>query len=367
MMQTFEQLLDVPALRALAIIVASIIVGVFVELFIHRTLSKLAERTTTDLDDRLVKMLRRPLFSSSVFLGIYLASDAVSVELPKTVYFGVRALMLTIIILLWAGALLRIGSTLVFALSQRAKPGSLVQPSSAPLFDMLNKGVVSVAAVYLVFLAWEMDLTAWLASAGVVGIALGFGAKDSLANLFGGIFILADGPYKVGDFIVLEDKLRGRVTGIGVRSTRILTLDHVEITVPNGIIANGRIINESGGPNPTQRLAISVSTAYGSDIDKVREVLLTCAEGVEHVVNDPKPAVRFVSFGDSGLDFQLLAWIHEPSVREVVLNELNCRVYKGLGAHGIEIPYSKHDVYIKELPRSEKAEPSAVARLTSAH
>ncbi len=349
-METVSDLLSIPALRALAIVLGAVLLGFILEILVHRTLLRLASKTSSDLDDRIVNLLRRPMFSSSVFIGLYFATEALEVDLNPMLARGTRSVVLTLFTLLWAGALMRIGGMLLLAISARAKPGELVQPSSVPLFDILLKIMLSGAAVYLVFLAWDMDLTAWLASAGVLGVALGFGAKDSLSNLFGGIFILADGPYKVGDFIVLEEKLRGRVTWIGIRSTRILTLDHVEITVPNGIIANGRIINESGGPNPTQRLAIDVSTAYGSDIDLTREVLLGCAENVDHVIDEPKPDVRFVSFGDSGLNFQLLAWIREPAVRERVLNDLNCRVYKSLAAHGIEIPYAKHDIYIKEFP-----------------
>lgn len=365
-METVRELLEVPALRALAIVVGAVVLGFFFEVVVHRTLARLAAKTSTDLDDRLVNMLRRPLFFSSVFVGLYLATGIMGVELAKPVHFAVRAVVLTLFTLLWAGALIRMGGVLLRAVSHHAKPGHLLQPSSVPLFDIGLKIAVSIGAVYLVFVAWDMDLTAWLASAGVLGVALGFGAKDSLANLFGGLFILADAPYKVGDFIVLEDDLRGRVTWIGVRSTRILTLDQVEITIPNGLIANGRIINESGGPNPTQRLAVNVSTAYGSDIDKAREVLLSCAEDVEHVVTEPGPTVRFVSFGDSGLNFQLLAWIREPAFREGVLNDLNCRVYKALGEHGIEIPYSKHDVYIKEVPPLQSAQLGPRAALHTA-
>jgi MscS family membrane protein len=86
-------------------------------------------------------------------------------------------------------------------------------------------------------------MTAWLASAGIIGIAVGFAAKDTLANLFSGVFILADSPYKLGDYVVLEDNSRGKVTQIGLRSTRMLTRDDVEVTVPNSIMGNTKIIN----------------------------------------------------------------------------------------------------------------------------
>lgn len=98
--------------------------------------------------------------------------------------------------------------------------------------------VVTALAVYFVFLAWQIDVTAWMASAGILGLAVSFAAKDTLANLFSGVFIVADAPYKLGDFIVLDSGERGEVTHIGIRSTRLLTRDDVEVTVPNSIMGN---------------------------------------------------------------------------------------------------------------------------------
>jgi MscS family membrane protein len=339
-----------PLVRALLIVVASVLVSVLIELTLHRALARLASKTATDLDDQIVGALRSPLFLSAVFAGLYFATIQLGDRVPKGIKAVTASVVVTVAIFVWSRALMRIGTITFRALSARAHTGSMIQPTSLPLFDIGFKVVVTVAAIYFVFLAWHMDLTAWAASAGIIGVAVGFAAKDSLSNLFAGIFILADAPYKVGDFIVLEGGQRGRVTAIGMRSTRILTLDHVEITVPNGIIAGSRITNEAGGPNTTQRLAVKVSAAYGSDVDQVRDVLLGCAEGVDHLCADPPPEVRFTSFGDSGLDFELLCWVSEPALREPVLSALNTRVYKAFAKAGIEIPYPKRDVYVKELP-----------------
>jgi len=114
-------------------------------------------------------------------------------------------------------------------------------------------------------------------------------------------------------------------------------------------------VNETGGPYQKMRVRVNVSVAYGSDVERVREILLSCTEGVEHVVADPVPRVRFRSFGASGLDFELLAWIERPVHRGRVLDRLNTRVYDAFNAHGIEIPYAKQDVYVKELPKGALA------------
>jgi small-conductance mechanosensitive channel len=140
------------------------------------------------------------------------------------------------------------------------------------------------------------------------------------------------------------------VSDIGIRSTRLLTRDDVEVTVPNAVIANAQIVNETGGPYDKMRVRVKVEAAYGSDVDRVREVLLGSVEGVENISPEPSPRVRFRELGSSGLVFELLAWIDEPIYRGRVLDDLNTRVYKAFNAAGIEIPYAKRDVYIKEMP-----------------
>jgi small-conductance mechanosensitive channel len=219
------------------------------------------------------------------------------------------------------------------------------------LFQNIAMIAIVVISVYIIFTAWNVDMTAWLASAGIIGIAVGFAAKDTLANLFSGVFIMADAPYKIGDFVVLESGERGEITHIGIRSTRMLTRDDIEITVPNSVMGNTMIINESGGPYEKYRLRVPVGVAYGSDIDQVREVLMDIALTDDDVCEQPEARVRFRKFGASSLDFELLVWIDKPMLRGRVLDNLNCKIYKRFNREDIEIPYSKHDVYIKQMPQ----------------
>ena len=128
------------------------------------------------------------------------------------------------------------------------------------------------------------------------------------------------------------------------------TRDDVEITVPNAIMGNTKIINESGGPSPKYRIRVQVGVAYGSDIDQVDAILLDVANGNALVCADPAARVRFRAFGASSLDFELLCWVEHPSQRGLAVHEILSATYKRFNAEGIEIPYSKHDVFIKELP-----------------
>jgi len=227
-----------------------------------------------------------------------------------------------------------------------------IRDRTIPLFDLTGKILIFALGSYILLIIWGINPTAWLASAGVVGIAVGFAARDTLANLFSGFFIIADTPYKVGDFINLDSGERGMVTAVGLRSTRILTRDDVEITVPNNVIGNAKIVNESSGRWEMRRLRIKVGAAYGSDVEQVCDVLKKVAESHEDVAKNPTPRVRMRGFGASSLDFELLCWIEKPVLKGKVSHELYMDVYKTFAQQDIEIPYDKRDIYIKEMPGS---------------
>ena len=339
---------SVPGLGPAIVVVGSVLVAVLVRMVFFRLAIRLTRKSKSEIDDRIVLALRGPAVSSIVLAGI--AWALANIEVAASVHTVGRGALITVVALLWTNALFRIGRILLDAISRRVDQLPLIQPKTLPLFDMILKILVVGGFLYFVCIAWHIPLTSWLTSAGIVGIAVGFAAKDTLANLFSGIFIIADAPYKVGDFIILDQGVRGIVSEIGIRSTRLLTRDDVEVTVPNAVIANAQIINETGGPHDKMRVRIRVQAAYGSDVDRVREVLLNAVDGAEHVSEEPAPRVRFRSFGDSGLDFELLAWIEEPVYRGKVIDALNTAVYKQFNAAGIEIPFPKRDVYIKEQP-----------------
>jgi len=346
--QVFADLTDSPAVDQIAIIVVAVTIAYVAWFILARVIRKFTKMTVTEIDDKIINELRRPVVFTVILVGVLLAH--LKFDAPEIANYIVIGIIQTVIGAMWALAALRIGHLLLQALSERVNDLRWIEPRTLPLFDMILKVLVAGAFLYVICVAWHIPLTSWLASAGVIGIAVGFAAKDTLSNLFSGIFIVADSPYKVGDFVVLDNTTRGKVLEIGMRSTRLLTRDDVEITVPNSVIANSQIVNQTGGPDQKMRVRVKVEAAYGSDVDQVESVLLGCVENVERICSDPAPRVRFRAFGSSGLAFELLAWIEEPVYRGRVLHALNTKVYKAFNAAGIEIPYAKQDVYIKEMP-----------------
>lgn len=335
-------------LRNLVLVVACVVLAKLVDWIGSHLLGRWAKRTATDIDDELIAALHRPLFVSVLLVGLWLLLHRLTLGEP---YLGLaERLVKTIAILIWWVFGWRASRILLTGFSRLEARHRLIQPRTVPLLDNSLKMLLVGGVVYLFFLTWGINVAAWMAGAGIIGLAVGFAAKDTLANLFAGISLIVDAPYQNGDFIVLDDGQRGMVTKIGLRSTRILTRDDIEITIPNSLIANQRVVNESGGPWPKERIRIDVGVAYGSDIEQVRKVLLEIAGQHEEVVADPEPRVRFRSFGDSALELQLLCWVDEPVLRGRVIDSLNTRIYQRFQRDGIVIPFPQRDLWVKQMP-----------------
>jgi len=273
-----QPLLQLPGVRS-GLIMAVTVLAAFVSRFVFtRVILVLSRKTATDIDDRMAIVVRGPIFYSIILLG--LALMVLDLGLMPTAEYFILGVIKTVALVIWYLGFSRLASIVCGALSRSMDRFNWIQPKTLPLFEISSKVIIIGGFSYLLFVSWNIDVTSWVASAGVVGIAVGFAAKDTLANLFAGVFILADTPYQLGDFVNLDNKIRGRVTDIGVRSTRVLTRDDIEVTVPNALIANAQIINEAGGRHLKMRVRVSVFAAYGSDVDQVRDVLLSCVDGV---------------------------------------------------------------------------------------
>jgi small-conductance mechanosensitive channel len=334
-------------LQAAIIAAAFIVVGKIADWVISGIISRFARRSTNDFDDQLVSLVHKPIFMSFVLLGLSLGARRLG--LPDVPTFITIGILKTLAIFVWYSTFMSLMS-LVVSVFSKTRDRKIVQTGMLPLLHNVMKIIVFALAVYFLFLAWNIDVTAWLASAGIVGLALSFAAKDTLSNLFAGVSIIMDSPYKAGDFIILDTGERGLVTDIGLRSTRILTQDDVEITVPNGIIGNGKIINEAGGPPAQHRIRAAIGVAYGSDLDQVIAVLSTVAAKHPEILDTPEPRVRFRTFGDSSLNFELLGWIAQPVDRGRVTHELNCAIYRALNENEISISFPQRDLHVRSMP-----------------
>ena len=342
----WETLQAYPVLAAIGIVVFAYLLAFLIRSIFILVLERLASRSKTEIDNIILQNLRAPIFNSVFVLGLIAAVQISDLPFGSGVLINVLS---SLFIISWMLAGLRLSSGVLGVMSASPKL-SIVEPRTIPMFDLVIKLGVLLFSSYALLLVWGINPVGWLASAGIVGIAVGFAAKDTLANLFSGLFILADAPYKIGDYINLDSGERGKVTGIGMRSTRLLTRADVEITVPNAVIANAKITNESGGPAEKMRIRLPVGVAYGSDVDVVCEILKRVGDDHGETCLNPAPRVRMRGFGASSLDFELLAWIEQPADRGRISHEIYMAIYKAFAIAGIEIPFTKQDLYIKEMP-----------------
>ena len=348
---SWQLILQHPILGALLIALASYIIAISFRSLLANLVGRITGLTRPSVDDAVMKDLRKPIFNTIFFLGVSLAIVVANLPLGGITLIKI---FLSIITASWMGAVIKISTLALQALS-RENRFQLIDARTVPLLDLTSKLLSIMIGSYVLLIIWGVNPVGWLASAGIVGLALGFAAKDTLGNLFSGFFIVADAPYKIGDYINLDSGERGKVCAIGLRSTRLLTRDDVEITIPNGVIANAKIINESGGPL-SLRIRIIVGVAYGSDADQVVQLLLKAGTEHNEVCKLPEPRVRLRGFGASSLDFNLMCWITKPEDRGRIAHELHMTIYRLFNEHGVEIPYAKRDLYIKQWPKDNSQE-----------
>jgi small-conductance mechanosensitive channel len=338
-----------PWLLAATVIAVGFIIAKLAQWIFKTVSGKLASKTKGDFDDQLFQILSKGLYSVIFYLSLLLAIEAL--QLSQAADTFLKRFVVTLLIISLMIKVLKVTRLVLEAFSHNKQRFKFIEERTIPILDITTKILIVGAGLYMLILSWGVNPTAWLASAGIVGIAVGFAAKDTLANLFAGFFIVADSPYKLGDYIILDTGERGRVTHVGIRSTRLLTRDDVEVTIPNSVMGNAKIVNESGGPWEKTRIRIDVGVSYDSDLELVHDVLLEMAEDDADLCRTPEPRVRYRTFGGSSIDLQFMAWIERPEQKGLISHRIIMKIHKLFNEKGIEIPYSKQDLYVKEWPK----------------
>jgi small-conductance mechanosensitive channel len=343
-----ERFEDDPLVRSAVIMGLALLLMGLVRFVLMPGLRRAVGRTRSTFDDEVLDRLSPALTQTLLLAGLYATALALLSTGRWDALLG--SILATVLVWIWGRFAMNVGGVVFYRLSGVADRFTWIQPTSLPLVQFVYKVLIIGAALYFLLSAWRLNLTSWLASAGVAGIAIGFAAKDTLANFISGLVILMDAPYKVGEYIIIDGATRGEVMGIGMRSTRILTRDNVEVTVPNAIIGNAMIVNQSSGPTQTLRVTVTAGVAYGSDVEQVREILTDCTRDLPHTDPSRRAVVRFDAMGESSLDFQVKVWAEHPQWRGRVIDELNTRIYRALGEAGVEIPFPQRDLHVKEWP-----------------
>ena len=176
-----------------------------------------------------------------------------------------------------------------------------------------------------------------------LGVGIGFGLQEIIANFISGLILLFEQPVRIGDVVTIGDA-SGTVSRIRIRATTIRDWDNKELIVPNKEFVTGRVLNWSLS-DATIRVSLAVGIAYGSDVDKAMALLREAADENENVVDDPEPSVIFDGFGDSSLTLNLRAYIADVDQRFPTITALHYAVDQKFRAAGIVIAFPQQDVH----------------------
>lgn len=327
----------------LLLLSVSIGVALVLEFIVLRSLLRHTRRTKTQYDHILVGELRVPIVLTAALTGVFLLTQIPSVIenvllTPEQleIFFGKPSL--SVIFLTWALAANRIVNRAVDEVK-----GTDSRYDFVPIFSNVWTLVVVVGTTAMLLSVWEYSISPLLGAAGVAGIAVGFAARDTVANFFGGIALYFDDTYKLGDYIELDSGEMGTVVEVGVRSTTLMTRDEVLVTVPNSVLNAAKVINQSA-PQTRKRLRVPIGVGYGTDIDAFEDLVTNVASEETRVLDSPKPRMRFRRFGDSALEYELFCWVRSPSRAVKARHELNRTIYKRLTDADIDIPFPQRDV-----------------------
>jgi MscS family membrane protein len=341
-----EQYIANNYLRALVIfLVVFILLKIFL-FIIMRILPRLVSKTKTNLDDVILEKTKGPLTLMVILAGVRFAIGEVA--LGETLAQTINSILLTFIIL--TGAVLIyyiIDVFIVIGLGELGGHRKKIDESLVQFFHGLLKITIFVLAFLVILSSWGIEIGPLLAGIGVAGIAIAFALQSTLANIFGGISMLIDKSIKVGDVVKLDDGASGNIMKINLRSTKIRTFDNELVIVPNGKLAESNIMNVAL-PEPKTRVVVPFGVAYGSDVDKVKRIVLKEIKTVENYQDEPEPSVKFLEMADSSLNFKAFFYVNSYDNRYSALDEANTKIYKALNKNKIEIPFPQVDVNVKE-------------------
>jgi len=334
---------------------------------IPKAIKFLGKKINISIDDEFTSALRSFIFKLIFFLFVLLAIN--TLNLPEAILFIASSIVKSILILSFVGFTLTISKLLLYKMANSSKNDKesiqVVQESTLPLFENTILILFSVIAIFQVFAVWNVDMTALLAGAGIGAMAVGMAAKDTLSDIIAGILILTDAPYRVGDVVYVQTNLKGRVSAIGLRNTRIVTKNNVEVIVPNTIMGTSQIVNESSSKKEGIRINIDVSISNGEDIYIVKSLLIQAANSCKKIAQDKEIKSLMTGFQMDMLQFRVQCWINNPEDKGSAKGELMENIYLKFKGENIDVTMTRYqhvklsyeeaqELYIKQFPNIEQ-------------
>jgi len=290
-------------------------------------------------------------------IGAWLNTPWVTIGETDVTLARVAGLLFILVFVWWFSITLEKGLRRV-ALHGRSPETS----STVYAFTRLVRYIVWIAGTLIGLSYLGINLASLAFLGGAIGLGIGFGLQNIFSNFISGIIILVEKTLKIGDFVDLQSGVRGTVTEIGIRYTRVTTNDSMDILVANSEFINGRVTNWTFN-NRNRRIGVPFGVAYGVDKNEVQEAGIAAAKSVQGlIVDDGHPvSVLLRSFGESSLDFELRVWVGSELVTRPgrATSQLLWALEEELTKRGIEIPYPQREVRIRSGAPSVAHNPDA--------
>ena len=330
-------------LASLTILILGFIVAKAAGFLFARVVKVFTAKTKTHVDDLIIAKIEFPLFMILFLLIVDYTLLPFKVEgtaWGKTL-FSLIAVIVAYMISAVFGVLI---DTWGKDFAERTE--SDIDDVMLPLIENSIAVIIYIIALLIILSQWGVEIAPLIASLGIAGIAIGLALKDTLANIFGGIQIIFDKAYKIGDIVTLDSGESGTIYEIGLRSTKIKTWDWEILTIPNMTMASIKITNRFQ-PDNLMRVKIPFGVEYGSDTDKTKKIAMDMITHIEGCLPEPAPSVYFKTMGDFSLNFEAMFYI---DVKKTSLlkaeDQATTNIYKALGKHGIGIPFPTRTVHM---------------------
>lgn len=308
---------------------------------------RLASVTRTDLDDRILQRIIPHVSRLLTMLGLYLAMH--SLPLGERVVVILSGLLYSLVVLVFFNLVYHVldESMQWYISGQRERSDALISRQMLPVAEKLALLLLMSMALIVILKHFNYDIFSIVTALGIGSLAIGMAAKDTLAHMISGFTLMFDRPFRIGDRIQLTGGQVGDVLDIGLRSTKIMTLNSQLLVIPNSDLCNSMLTNLAA-PDVRAKGRITIGVAYGSDVEKVKRVLVAAALEVEEVLRDPAPEAFFVAFGDCSLNMTLFFWVESYEILFSTTDRVNSLILRRFADNAIEIPFPTRTVIMEK-------------------
>ncbi len=329
-----------------------LIISIVIIIILDPIVKAFTKKTKTEVDDIILRIIRTPLLVLVFLYGVVSSLSIIEEHIPDVLLDVVNSLygVIAVLVIFYVAYKLFKDILVYYGELIAEKTSSNIDNVIIPMVEKIGVMMIGLLALGYVLGYMNVDLTMFVAGGVVISMVIAFAAQETLSNFFSGIFILTDRPFKEGDTIILPDGDWYEVRNIGLRSTRLFRYkDSCLITIPNNKLANEKIINYSN-PYDKCRIRKTIGVAYGTDVEKTKEILKEVLYANPHVLTEEglEPTIRFNDLGESSIDFFIQVIVDDRSNKMGVLDYLNTEIYRRFNEEGIEIPFPQRVIYMKK-------------------